>query len=199
MLNALIVALVLIGQPGMVSGRAEVVSGDTVSIDGVAYRLWGVQTPEPGAVCADDGVDPFDCDQGARDYLSARFAEAEEMTELLTHQGHPRYADADLVRCDTQVAAGQTPAAARCEILGVACMWTECEDRWSDLAGELVEAGLGVQRRDETEGGFDEAEVVACYGGIGVWGVPDGAGVARAEPHLEGCDAPAMAAAAIGS
>ena len=196
MFKVLLIMLTLSGQPGMVTGRAEAVGGNTVSLEGVRYRLWGVQTPEPGAMCSDDGSVPFDCDQAARDYLNERFAEAAATTELLPHQGHPRYADADVVRCDRQVGADQSPPAARCEVLGVACMWTECEDRWSDLAGELVEAGLGAQVREESEGRFDEEEVGACYGELGIWGVADGAGVARPQPHLEGCDAQVMAAVA---
>ena len=201
MFRVFIFALALAGQSGTVTGSAEAVDGSSVRIDGVEYSLWGLDAPGPGAICADDGGEPYHCDEAARAHLAGIIAGAASSLELAARQGHPRYEDLNAVRCEVQEATRSAPssAIARCELLIPACMGPDCTDRWFDLTGELIEVGLGAQRRDETDGRYDELEVGSCYGRLGVWGVADGAGVARAQPHLEGCDSEVMSAPTIES
>ena len=51
-LFALAAALVLAASPALAQS-ARVVDGDTLKVDGVTYRLWGIDAPELGQPCAD--------------------------------------------------------------------------------------------------------------------------------------------------
>ena len=52
-LSALAAALVLAASP-VLAQSARVVDGDTLKVDGVTYRLWGIDAPEMPQPCADD-------------------------------------------------------------------------------------------------------------------------------------------------
>ena len=51
-LLALAAALALAASPALAQS-ARVVDGDTLKVDGVTYRLWGIDTPVPAQPCAD--------------------------------------------------------------------------------------------------------------------------------------------------
>ena len=50
-LSALAAALALAASPALAQS-ARVVDGDTLKVDGVTYRLWGIDAPESGQPCA---------------------------------------------------------------------------------------------------------------------------------------------------
>jgi endonuclease YncB( thermonuclease family) len=52
-LSALAVSLALVALPAF-GQSVRVVDGDTLRIDGVTYRLWGIDAPEAHQSCADD-------------------------------------------------------------------------------------------------------------------------------------------------
>jgi len=51
-LSVLAALLALLASPA-VAGSVRVVDGDTLRVDGVTYRLWGIDAPEAGDLCAD--------------------------------------------------------------------------------------------------------------------------------------------------
>ena len=51
-LFALAAALALAASPALAQS-ARVVDGDTLKVDGVTYRLWGIDAPESAQPCAD--------------------------------------------------------------------------------------------------------------------------------------------------
>ena len=51
-LSALVAALALAASPALAQS-ARVVDGDTLSVGGVTYRLWGIDAPESHQPCAD--------------------------------------------------------------------------------------------------------------------------------------------------
>ena len=51
-LSVLAVALALVASPALAQS-ARVVDGDTLKVDGVTYRLWGIDAPELEQPCAD--------------------------------------------------------------------------------------------------------------------------------------------------
>src|SRR3979411_626342 len=51
-LSVLAVSLTLAALPAFAES-VRVVDGDTLRIDGVTYRLWGIDAPESGQPCAD--------------------------------------------------------------------------------------------------------------------------------------------------
>ena len=52
-LSVLVAALTLAASP-VFAEAVRVVDGDTLKIDGVTYRLWGIDAPEAQQSCADD-------------------------------------------------------------------------------------------------------------------------------------------------
>ena len=53
-LPALAAALALAAFPALAES-VRVVDGDTLQVDGVTYRLWGIDAPESGQPCPMDG------------------------------------------------------------------------------------------------------------------------------------------------
>ena len=51
-LSVLVAALALAASPAFAES-VRVVDGDTLKVDGVTYRLWGIDAPESGQPCAD--------------------------------------------------------------------------------------------------------------------------------------------------
>jgi endonuclease YncB( thermonuclease family) len=60
----------------------RVVDGDTLKIDGVTYRLWGIDAPESGQLCADG----WPAGQVATEYLRALIRNRQVSCE----PSHPR-------------------------------------------------------------------------------------------------------------
>jgi endonuclease YncB( thermonuclease family) len=59
----------LVADPSF-AATATVRDGGTVEVDGVAYRLDGIDAPEVDQMCIDDHADPWACGVEARDHLS---------------------------------------------------------------------------------------------------------------------------------
>lgn len=183
MITILLVLAMLQSGPVTTAPTAEVLSGGMIRLDGRPMRLWGLATPTPGALCADDGGEAYDCDGYAREVLTQFITESSEGLAFLAGQIHTQYADVEGVRCETLGEDADGTVVGRCAVLTPNCIpqQVECQDHWTDLSREVISSGAGAQRRDETGGDYDEAEQAACHGSLGVWGVPDGAGVARRE------------------
>lgn len=190
MIEVLVLAALLQAESEIVSREAEVVSGERLIVEGQPLRLWGLTVPEPGALCA-DGEEPYDCQDEARRLLSEEITRSQTALEFLASQIHHQYADAPGLRCEILSRDADGLAVARCWTLSPYCIpqRVECEDHWIDLAAEVIGSGAGAQRREETSGAYDEAEFIACFAKLGVWGVADGAGVARREGDLAACSA----------
>ncbi|WP_296817729.1 hypothetical protein, partial [Brevundimonas sp.] len=159
--------------------------------DGRRLRLWGLAVPTPGTPCADDGGEPYACEAEARVLLTEEITRAREALEFLAGQIHRQYAEAPSLRCEVLGRDDDGVDLARCRTLNPSCIpqQVECADHWVDLAEQVIGSGSGAQRREQTAGAYDEAEFVACFADLGVWGVADGAGVARREGHVADCSA----------
>lgn len=169
--------------PVLEARDADVVSGQVIEVQGRRLRLWGLDTPPPGVMCADDGGVSYDCDAWAREVLTELISEGAEGLAFLASQIHVQYTASPSLRCEIVGQEADGTAVGRCAVLRPNCIpqQIECQDDWYDLSAEVISSGGGAQRRDETQGAFDAAEAAACHGSIGVWGVADGAGVARRE------------------
>lgn len=189
MIVVLVLAALLQAEPDIVSRDAEVVSGERLIVEGQPPRLWGLAVPEPGALCADDGGEPYDCQNEARRLLTEEIVQSQTALEFLASQIHHQYADAPGLRCEILSRDEDGLAVARCWTLSPYCIpqRVECDDQWIDLAAEVIGSGAGAQRREETSGAYDEAEFIACFAKLGVWGVADGAGVAPREGDRAVC------------
>ncbi len=58
--------IVMVGSPALlqaepVEGRAEVLTGETLKISGIVYRLVGIDAPEKGQICQNRQGRSFDC------------------------------------------------------------------------------------------------------------------------------------------
>jgi endonuclease YncB( thermonuclease family) len=62
--------------PAAVPHRAQVIDGDTFTLDGRTVRLWGVDAPEGRQMCEDEGGHPWRCGQGAAQALAEHLAGA---------------------------------------------------------------------------------------------------------------------------
>ncbi len=65
--RAMVVGFILIlispGQliAGSYSGNAEILTGETLKVDGKTFRLVGIDAPEKGQICINRSGKPFDC------------------------------------------------------------------------------------------------------------------------------------------
>jgi len=52
-------------QAAQISGKADIVDGDTIKILGVSLRLSAIDTPEPDQICTDENGSPWNCGKAA--------------------------------------------------------------------------------------------------------------------------------------
>ena len=189
MLEVLALVTALQSQPAITSRQAEVVAADSIVVEGRRLRLWGLAAPAPGALCADDGGEPYACETAAREVLTEEIVRTREALEFLAGQIHRQYADTPSLTCEILGVDDDGVDLARCHALNPSCIpqQVECTDNRIDLAEELISLGLGAQRRALSSGAYDEAEYSACVSELGAWGVPDGAGVARRHEAIADC------------
>jgi endonuclease YncB( thermonuclease family) len=57
-----------------ITGRASVIDGDTIEIQGQRIRLWGVDAPESDQLCRGQGGNHYQCGQVASNRLDAFIA-----------------------------------------------------------------------------------------------------------------------------
>jgi endonuclease YncB( thermonuclease family) len=78
-LPALAAALALAASPALAQS-ARVVDGDALKVDGVTYRLWGIDAPEMAQPCADG----WPAGKAATEHLRALIGERHVTCEPLT-------------------------------------------------------------------------------------------------------------------
>lgn len=149
--------------------QAHVSRADTIVISGMSVRLWGLSTFPSQMSCSDDPAVPQSCDELGRQILEDRLSSAHEGLDLVSRQGHPRYAAAPHLRCTILNDTPDGEAIGKCEVLIPSCYGVACEDVWYDLAGQLIENGAATQRHSESLGAYDEEEGIARRARLGGW------------------------------
>lgn len=124
-----------------IEGRATVVDGDTIELEGTdeRIRLYGIDTPEKGQTCDDKQGRRYVCGPRAAEYLAS----------LIGRNGRVKCFEEDRDRYGRIVA--------------------ECATRQNlVLNAEMVSAGWAVEYRQYSDGryGTDEAEAKAAHRGI---------------------------------
>lgn len=131
-----------VAQAAPLIGRARVVDGDTIVLDGIAIRLIGIDAPETDQKCSDAAGRDYACGRDAGAALS-QWLRGQEVT--CTGEARDRYGRR-LMRCEFgggDVAGG-------------------------DVAGAMVRAGWAfAYRRYSLE--YVDAEAAAASAGLGVW------------------------------
>jgi Micrococcal nuclease (thermonuclease) homologs len=122
-----------------ISGPAVVVDGDTLTVDGVHVRLWGIDAPEGTQACARADGSAWRCGDDAR----------EALRRLVDHNTPVVCAPVD------QDKYGRTVA--RCAASGL------------DLGAAMVRAGWALDYRHYSHGAYAGEEAEAKAAGRGVW------------------------------
>src|SRR3984893_14935965 len=78
-LSVLVASLTLVALPALAES-VRVVDGDTLRVDGVTYRLWGIDAPEARQSCADD----WPAGRTATEHLRALIGDRHVTCEPLT-------------------------------------------------------------------------------------------------------------------
>lgn len=136
--------LFLTGFPPLPIGAAfadpfYVIDGDTFSLNGRTYRLWGIDAPEKEQSCRLKSKD-YLCGQAARDYLRSLVK------------------DSATIRCETKPRAKkETRIVALCRVDG------------EDLAQLMVSAGWAVDYKFFSKGYYAAAEADARAAKRGLW------------------------------
>ncbi len=131
--SALLVGSVLPASADTLSGRAEVIDGDTLAIAGVEprVRLYGIDAPEGKQTCL-DGAD--------RRYLCGSRA-ADALASLIGRNGRVTCEEEDRDRCSRIVAV--------------------CDADGQDLNAEMVAQGCALEYRDYSDGRYADEEAEA--------------------------------------
>nr|WP_280732502.1 thermonuclease family protein [Sinorhizobium numidicum] len=123
-----------------IAGRASVIDGDTIEIEGERIRLHGIDAPESSQVCSDRAGQPYRCGQEAALALDT-FLKASRPTRcVLLGRDHRRS-------------------------VGV-CFRADGKDvnRW------LVEFGHALDWPKYSGGGYSKFQKFAQAAGVGLWG-----------------------------
>lgn len=139
---ALSVALTTAGVVAEISGRASVVDGDTISVEGTRerIRLYGIDTPESKQTCDD---------AGGKRYLCGSWA-AEHLASLIGRNGRVQCSEQDRDRYGRIVAECSTPA-------GLV------------INAEMVRAGWAVEYKKYSGGRYGDEEAEAKTAKRGLW------------------------------
>jgi len=130
-----------LAQAEEMSGRASVVDGDTIHIEGVHknVRMFGVDAPESGQICVDGGGKRFLCGVRA----------AAELATIIGQNGRVACEEKDRDRYGRPVAV--------CRIGG------------RDLAGEMIRRGWAVDFVRYSRGRYEAEQDAAQRAGAGLW------------------------------
>lgn len=149
--------------------HASVVGADTIMVGDVSVRLWGLSPFPPPTSCSDQPAVPQSCSEFAHQILEGRLSSAREGLDLVSQQGHPRFATRPHLRCTILERVSEHELVGKCEVLVPSCYGTQCEEVWYDLARELIENGGATQRQAESLGTYDEEERIAREAQLGGW------------------------------
>ncbi|MEJ8572805.1 thermonuclease family protein [Microbaculum marinum] len=120
----------------MAAGRASVVNGDTIEIDGIIVRLHGIDAPEAGQKCGKAGGGSWPCGNRATEVLEAMAEDRDvECTIIRNDENEQKYgicSAGDLVLNKSMVSEGYAWAIA------------EGADDYSPAEAEARAAGLGI-------------------------------------------------------
>lgn len=126
-------------------GRAKVIDGDSLEIAGTRVRLWGIDAPEYGQICARGGAD-WKCGKAAIRALRGRVSGRQVSCEALHIDRYER-------------------AVARCEVGGrslnewlVRAGWALDYRRYSQGAYAAAQASAKSARRGIWAGDFESPE-----------------------------------------
>ena len=145
----LILALVLVASTARaetISGRAEVVDGDTVRLEGFGgrIRLYGIDAPESGQTCDDANGKRYLC--GSRS--------AQHLAELVGRNGRLSCEVEDIDRYQRPVAECWTPAGISVNAAMIQAGWAVEFKRYSDGRFAAYEAEARTARRGMWAGEF---------------------------------------------
>lgn len=126
-----------------IAGRAQVVDGDTIAIDGTKahIRLYGIDTPEKKQTCDDAAGKRYLCGSRAAAYLA----------ELIGRNGQVKCFEEDRDRYGRIVAECST------------------SDNKTVLNAAMVKAGWAVEYKQYSDGRYDQEEVEAKREKRGLW------------------------------
>ncbi|WP_082537306.1 MULTISPECIES: thermonuclease family protein [unclassified Aureimonas] len=124
-----------------IAGRATVVDGDTIAVEGTKerIRLYGVDTPESGQTCNDASGKRYLCGSRAADALAS----------LIGRNGRVTCQEEDRDRYGRIVA--------------------ECQSNGKVLNAELVRAGWAVEYKQYSDGRYSDEEAAAKRAKAGMW------------------------------
>lgn len=118
---------------------ARVTDGDTLTLNGTAYRLYGIDAPEYRQLCKDAAGKDWPCGKAARLQLAASTASGS-------------------IVCETRAADQYGRKVAKCASATV-----------PDLAEAMVAAGLAISPAERGEAPYDAAQSSARLEKRGIW------------------------------
>ena len=119
------------------AGQLRLVDGDTLELDGVRYRLDGIDAPEVGQICH-DGSRRYDCADAAMDKLGQLVRGSRVRCTPLTEDGYGRI----VARCT----ADGVDISAQMVATGHAWAFVRYSDRYLAQETEAKAKGLGIWR-----------------------------------------------------
>ena len=141
---AIIVASGLLAAPAIaqsLSGRADVIDGDTIAIRGepARLRLYGIDAPEGKQTCSDPGGRPYLCGSRSADALAT----------IIGHNGRVTCRAEDRDRYGRIVAT--------------------CEANGREINAEMIRQGWAVEYEQYSDGRYSDEEEEARSAKRGLW------------------------------
>lgn len=122
--------------PGPVTAGVRIVDGDTLAIDGVKYRINGIDAPEAGQTCQRANGRDWRCGKAATDRLFALTDGRDIRCDALARDGYGRV----VARC---FADGRDLAAAMVRE-GLAWAFRKFSDEYAGQEARARRAGIGI-------------------------------------------------------